>query len=165
MLSFPDRKRPSTRSPGLPIELRALWSPLLSHFDNLYDGALSETITRRGIDMLCAGTATSTATAEGLDRTYAACVVAWVAELLKDAPLGEIPNAEVVATADGIGQADAEEEESEEVKELTIKNVLRTCLLSRSLQCVLVSFSPPHFLPPLAPISTFQRTASTREEN
>lgn len=140
-LPFPDRKRPSTRSPGLPTELRALWSPLLSHFDNLYDGALSETITRRGIDMLCTGTATATATAtgEGLDRTYAACVVAWVAELLKDAPLGEIPSAEEVATAGGSGPDDDadDDDEEEEAKELTIKNVLRTCLLSRSLQCVL----------------------------
>ena len=115
--------------------------------------------------MLCAGTATSTATAtataEGLDRTYAACVVAWVAELLKDAPLGEISSAEEeeeVATAGGIGQIDAEdeddEEESEEAKELTIKNVLRTCLLSRSLQCVTRLFSPlRRILPPHVPIS------------
>ena len=122
-----------------------MWSPLLSHFDNLYDGALSETITRRGIDMLCAGTATSTPTAEGLDRTYAACVVAWVAELLKDAPLGEIPSAEEEEVAVPIGHTDDEEEDDEEeAKELTIRNVLRTCLLSRSLQCVLVPFSPLH---------------------
>ena len=95
--------------------------------------------------MLCAGTATSTPTAEGLDRTYAACVVAWVAELLKDAPLGEIPSAEEEEVAVPIGHTDDEEEDDEEeAKELTIRNVLRTCLLSRSLQCVLVPFSPLH---------------------
>lgn len=131
-----------------------MWSPLLSHFDTLYDGALSETITRRGIDMLCAGTATSTPTAEGLDRTYAACVVAWVAELLKDAPLGEIPSAEEeVAVPIGQNDDEEEDEEEEEAKELTIRNVLRTCLLSRSLQCVLVPFSPPHPLSLLLPRS------------
>ncbi|GAA5985704.1 hypothetical protein JCM10908_007080 [Rhodotorula pacifica] len=133
------KKRPSTRSPGLPIELRALWSPLLAHFDNLYDGALSETITRRGIDMLCTGVTNTTSEETAMDRTYAACVVAWVAELLKDAPLGAV-DVDGEKASNGFGtlvQEDGDEEEDgEEAKELTIKNVLRTCLLSRSLHVI-----------------------------
>ncbi|GAA5868505.1 hypothetical protein JCM3774_005401 [Rhodotorula dairenensis] len=130
------KKRPSTRSPGLPTELRALWMPLISHFDNLYDGALSETITRRGVDLLCT---TSGGEGGGIDRTYAACVVAWVAELLKDAPLGEIAALAEERGANMVVEEDDDDDDDEEsgaAKELTIKNVLRTCLLSRSLQCV-----------------------------
>lgn len=125
--------------------------PVISHFDNLYDGALSESIIRRGIDMLCTGVTSPAAAAAatageagdqaGIDRTYAACVVAWVAELLKGAPLGSV--AELAGTSilhdeeDNMGDGDDDDDDNEEAKDLTIKNVLRTCLLSRSLQCVL----------------------------
>ncbi|POY75509.1 hypothetical protein BMF94_1411 [Rhodotorula taiwanensis] len=149
------KKRPTTRSPGLPTELRSLWTPLIAHFDHLYDGALSETITRKGLDMLCSGVtapaaATTTTTSESteqmpgaaaaasvpLDRTYAACVVAWVVELLRDAPLSAEPTATVGDDNPLDSFENDEDQDDSDGKDLTIKGVVRTCLLSKSIHAI-----------------------------
>lgn len=86
-----------------------------------------------------------TAAAASMDRTYAACVVAWLVDLLRDAPLSSERDDEADEEKDLLDME--EEEEESDGKDLTIKGVIRTCMLSRSLQCV--SSAPRIFRVPL----------------
>ena len=112
------RKRPTPRAPSLPTDLVAVWTPLLAHLDTVYDGQVSPLVVRHGLDLL-----TSPTTANELDRSYVATVVAWCCELLKDAPV------EVPASAD-------EDDDDEEDATASVKGVVKACLLARTAPCV-----------------------------
>ncbi|GAA6006732.1 rRNA-processing protein LAS1 [Rhodotorula paludigena] len=106
------RKRPTARSPTLPPDLVALWTPLLSHLDATYDSLLSTCLLRQALDLV------TSPTAAAADRSYVACVTAWVVELLKDAPLER--------------DVEGEEEEEDDDEACTVKGVVKTCLLART---------------------------------
>ncbi|GJN94484.1 hypothetical protein Rhopal_007564-T1 [Rhodotorula paludigena] len=108
------KKRPTARSPTLPPDLVALWTPLLSHLDATYDSLLSTCLLRQALDLVTSPTATAAAA----DRSYVACVTAWVVELLKDAPLER--------------DVEGEEEEDDDDEAWTVKGVVKTCLLART---------------------------------
>ncbi|GAA5848589.1 hypothetical protein JCM9279_002709 [Rhodotorula babjevae] len=108
------KKRPTGRAPSLPSDLLAVWTPLLAHLDTVYDGQVSSLVVRHGLDLL-----TSPTTANELDRSYVATVVAWCCELLKDAPV------EVPASVD-------DDEDDEEDVTASVKGVVKACLLART---------------------------------
>ncbi|BGP51858.1 rRNA-processing protein las1 [Rhodotorula kratochvilovae] len=105
------KKRPTPRAPALPSDLLAVWLPLLSHLDTTYDGFFLPLLIRQGIDLLTTGTE--------LERSYVACVAAWLVELLKDAP--------VEPTA---GVEDDDDDEAEVGNSVT--SVVKACLLART---------------------------------
>ncbi|KPV73248.1 uncharacterized protein RHOBADRAFT_55020 [Rhodotorula graminis WP1] len=108
------KKRPTPRAPSLPSDLLAVWTPLLAHLDTVYDGQLSPLIVRHGLDLL-----TSPTSANELDRSYVATVVAWCCELLRDAPV------EAPASVD-------EDDDDEEDATASVKGVIKACLLART---------------------------------
>ncbi|GAA5932670.1 hypothetical protein JCM3775_002206 [Rhodotorula graminis] len=108
------KKRPTPRAPSLPSDLLAVWTPLLAHLDTVYDGQLSPLVVRHGLDLL-----TSPTSANELDRSYVATVVAWCCELLRDAPV------EAPASVD-------EDDDDEEDATASVKGVIKACLLART---------------------------------
>ncbi|GAA6048588.1 hypothetical protein JCM3770_002043 [Rhodotorula araucariae] len=105
------KKRPTARSPALPADLLAVWLPLLTHLDDTYDGTFVPLLMRHGIDLLTSGVE--------LERSYVACVVAWLVELLRDAPIEPAPGA-------------LDDEDEDEDVSASITSVVKACLLART---------------------------------
>lgn len=82
----------------------------------------SDVLVRRGIEIVCASAADGAAA--DLDKSYVACVRAWVVELLRDAPV----------SPDDEGEGD--EEAGSGPTTTTLKGVVKTCLVARTPACV-----------------------------
>ncbi|GEM11119.1 amino acid transporter [Rhodotorula toruloides] len=112
-------KRPNSRNPSLSPDLLALWTPLITHLDSLPSPSsavsFSDILVKRGVDILCAGEG------EMADKSYAACVGAWVGELMRDAPV-------YFSSSSSLDPEEPEEEEGA----VTVKSVVKTCLISRT---------------------------------
>ncbi|BGP27793.1 rRNA-processing protein las1 [Rhodotorula toruloides] len=113
------KKRPNSRNPSLSPDLLALWTPLITHLDSLPSPSsavsFSDILVKRGVDILCAGEG------EMADKSYAACVGAWVGELMRDAPV-------YFSSSSSLDPEEPEEEEGA----VTVKSVVKTCLISRT---------------------------------
>lgn len=117
------RKRPTPRSPSLSPDLLALWTPLITHLDSLPSASSSSTtfsdvLIKRGLDILCTLEGGETA-----DKSYVACVSAWAGELVKDAPVSLEPEGEEEEGEGGEGG-------------VSLKGVIKSCLLARTPACV-----------------------------
>ncbi|GAA6037528.1 hypothetical protein JCM8097_008239 [Rhodosporidiobolus ruineniae] len=104
------KKRPTPRSPALPSDLHALWSPLLRRLDETYSSPstsssstsptpFSDLVAERAVEMLCAAPSSASALespsglAEGgepdvasnpaaTDKSYALTLTVWVVQLV-----------------------------------------------------------------------------------
>ncbi|GAA6054978.1 Protein LAS1 [Rhodotorula toruloides] len=115
------KKRPTPRSPTLSPDLLALWTPLITHLDSLPSSSsgstFSDVLIKRGIDILCASEAEGGEGKER-DKSYLACVSAWVGDLLRDAPVSL--------------DSDEDEDGGEEGGGVSLKGVVKSCLIART---------------------------------
>uniref|UniRef100_A0A0K3CQ92 BY PROTMAP: gi/342319042/gb/EGU10994.1/ amino acid transporter [Rhodotorula glutinis ATCC 204091] n=1 Tax=Rhodotorula toruloides TaxID=5286 RepID=A0A0K3CQ92_RHOTO len=126
-------KRPTPRSPTLSPDLLALWTPLITHLDSLPSSSsgstFSDVLIKRGIDILCASEAEGGEGKER-DKSYLACVSAWVGDLLRDAPVSL--------------DSDEDEDGGEEGGGVSLKGVVKSCLIARTPACVALPLSFSH---------------------